>query len=120
MLIYSVTMYISQRLMVMDPAQAEQQKTTSLVMSGVFLVMMFQWALPSAFVLYWIFLNVLQTMQQRQYMLPKTNGEAAIVNTATTEPGSNGKDKQTIEPNDEKNDKNDVTARIHAKKRKNK
>ncbi|MEI6511977.1 MAG: YidC/Oxa1 family membrane protein insertase [bacterium] len=120
LLIYSVTMYISQRLMVMDPAQAEQQKTTSLVMSGVFLVMMFQWALPSAFVLYWIFLNVLQTMQQRQYMLPKTNGEAAIVNTATTEPGSNGKDKQTIEPNDEKNDKNDVTARIHAKKRKNK
>jgi hypothetical protein len=53
-------------------------------------------------------------------MLPKTNGEAAIVNTATTEPDSNGNDKQIIGADDEKNDKNDVTARIHAKKRKNK
>lgn len=64
LLIYGVTMYIQQRMTVMDPGQANTNKNQSLIMSLVLLVMMFFWKLPSAFVVYWISFNVLYTVQQ--------------------------------------------------------
>lgn len=46
-----------------DPVNAQQQKTTSIMVSIMFSVMMFFWPLPSAFVLYWIFANLLGVLQ---------------------------------------------------------
>jgi YidC/Oxa1 family membrane protein insertase len=64
LLVYAVSMYITQRMMVMDPSQEKQQRRTALIMSAVFLVMMYIWRLPSAFVLYWLAFNILSTAQQ--------------------------------------------------------
>jgi YidC/Oxa1 family membrane protein insertase len=69
LLIYSASMYVTQRMMpATDPSQAETQKTTALIMSVFFFVMFIQWHFPSAFVLYWLFSNILGTVTQLYYM----------------------------------------------------
>ncbi len=62
LLLYIVSMYISQRISVVDPAQAEQQKIMSIMMPVMFFFIIGY--LPSAFVLYWFVFNLLQTWQQ--------------------------------------------------------
>lgn len=63
--VYALSMYFQTKLTpVTDPAQAEQQKIMALVMPVMFFVMMLQWHLPSAFVLYWFLSNVLMVTQQ--------------------------------------------------------
>lgn len=69
LLIYSVSMYVTQRMMPQsDPSQAEMMKTQSLMMSVFFFIMFIQWHFPSAFVLYWLFSNILSTVTQLYYM----------------------------------------------------
>lgn len=68
LVLYSISMFISQRLTpVSDPAQAEQQKQTSLMMTVMITFMMFSWNFPSAFVLYWLVFNVLNMWQQWKF-----------------------------------------------------
>ena len=68
LVLYSISMFISQRLTpVSDPAQAEQQKQTSLMMTIMITFMMFSWNFPSAFVLYWLMFNVLNMWQQWKF-----------------------------------------------------
>jgi YidC/Oxa1 family membrane protein insertase len=56
---------------VQDPSNAKQQRMMGLSMSVMFAIMMFFWPIPSAFVLYWIFTNILATSQSlRAYKLP--------------------------------------------------
>lgn len=71
-IIYGITFLVSSVLMpVSDPANAKQARITSVSMSLLFAVMMFFWPVPSAFVLYWVFTNVLATAQSlRAYRLP--------------------------------------------------
>jgi YidC/Oxa1 family membrane protein insertase len=72
--IYGISMVVTTLLTpVQDPSQGKQQRMMGVAMSVMFPVMMFMptWNLPSAFVLYWIFLNVLATTQSiRAYRLP--------------------------------------------------
>jgi len=69
LLIYSISMYVTQRMMPpADPSQAEMMKTQSLMMSVFFFIMFIQWHFPSAFVLYWLFSNVLSTVTQMYFM----------------------------------------------------
>lgn len=71
-IIYGITFLVSSILMpVSDPANARQARITSVSMSLLFAVMMFFWPVPSAFVLYWVFTNILATAQSlRAYRLP--------------------------------------------------
>lgn len=63
--VYAVSMYFQTKLTpASDPTQAEQQKIMAVVMPVMFFVMMLQWHLPSAFVLYWFLSNVLMVAQQ--------------------------------------------------------
>ncbi len=86
LVLYSISMFISQRLTpVSDPAQAEQQKQTSLMMTVMITFMMFSWNFPSAFVLYWLVFNVLNMWQQWQFQKDAAaelavSGGAAVVN----------------------------------------
>lgn len=64
LILYAFSMYLTQRMMVTDKTQEKQQKVTALVFSVVFLVMMYFWRLPSAFLLYWLAFNILSTAQQ--------------------------------------------------------
>jgi hypothetical protein len=69
LLLYAVSMYVTQRMMPQsDPAQAEMQKTTALMMSVFFFMFFQQYHYPSAFVLYWLISNVLSTVTQMYFM----------------------------------------------------
>ncbi len=70
--IYAVSMVVTTYLQpISDPANAKQQRMMGLSMSVMFGIMMFFWPIPSAFVLYWIFLNILATAQSlRAYRKP--------------------------------------------------
>ncbi|MEN6371145.1 MAG: YidC/Oxa1 family membrane protein insertase [Armatimonadota bacterium] len=62
LVLYTISMVISQRISIVDPTQAEQQKAMSIMMPVMFFFIIGY--LPSAFVLYWLTFNILQTWQQ--------------------------------------------------------
>lgn len=63
--VYALSFYLQTKLNpVTDPAQAEQQKVMALTMPAVSFVMMLQYHLASAFVLYWFLSNALSVGQQ--------------------------------------------------------
>ena len=68
LVIYAISMYLQTKLMPTstptDPVQAEQQRMMTVTMPIVFFVMMLQWQIASAFVLYWFASNVLGLAQQ--------------------------------------------------------
>ena len=69
-LIYTVSMIISQKLSMVDPSQAQQQKIMMYAMP-----ILFAWifrTFPSAFMLYWLFFNVISTAQQYQILKQPT------------------------------------------------
>jgi len=72
LVIYGISMIASTMLApVSDPSNVRQQRMIGVSMAVVFTVFMFFWpALPSAFVLYWIFTNMLSMIQSfRAYRL---------------------------------------------------
>lgn len=64
LLIYGVSMYLSQKLTVTDPATAKQQASMNTIMPIFFTYMLWNWGLPSAMVLYWLMFNLLGLIQQ--------------------------------------------------------
>lgn len=84
--LYGISMLISQFLTpISDPAQAKQTRMMGIFVSIMVSVMMFFYPLPSAFVLYWVFLNIFATAQSlyayRQPLPPlqKVNGPNGTV-----------------------------------------
>ena len=92
LVLYAISMLVSTFLApISDPANAKQQRTIGVSVALLFGVMMFFWPVPSAFVLYWTFTNVLATAQSLySYRLPleplqkKVSGAGGII------PPSNG------------------------------
>ena len=70
--LYGISMITTTLLTpISDPSNARQQRIMGLSMAVLFSIMMFFWPVPSAFVLYWVFTNVLSTAQSlRAYRLP--------------------------------------------------
>jgi YidC/Oxa1 family membrane protein insertase len=60
--IYTVSMVVSQKMSIVDPAQAQQQKMMAYTMPVMFAFIFASF--PSAFMLYWLVFNVLSTTQQ--------------------------------------------------------
>ena len=103
--IYLVSMVVTTFLTpVSDPANFKQQRMMGVGMSLFFGIMMFFWVVPSAFVLYWIFTNVIATTQSlRAYRLPlpplvKVNGPNGTVLPAEGIPTLNGRSQSTGVP----------------------
>jgi YidC/Oxa1 family membrane protein insertase len=71
-ILYGISMIVSTLLQpVSDPSNARQGRLMGLGMALLFSVMMFFWPLPSAFVVYWTFTNILSTTQALiAYRLP--------------------------------------------------
>ncbi|MBX3113574.1 MAG: membrane protein insertase YidC [Fimbriimonadaceae bacterium] len=98
---YMISMIASTLLMpVTDPNNAKQQRMIGVGMAVLFSVFMFFYTLPSAFVLYWIFTNVLSTAQSLlSYRLPvpelkkiQTVPGGKVVDTTSSKNGhTNGK-----------------------------
>ncbi|MFI5385039.1 MAG: YidC/Oxa1 family membrane protein insertase [Fimbriimonadales bacterium] len=111
-ILYGVSMVFSTLLMpVSDPTQIKQQRLMGIGFGLLFTVMMFTGAFPTpaAFVLYWVFTNLLATAQSlRAYRLPippleKVNTKPGGVfpktpfSTPPQSPRPNGKPTQTIQ-----------------------
>lgn len=64
LVLYGVSMYLSQKLTVTDPATAQSQKTMNTFMPIFFTWMLWSWKLPCAMVLYWLCFNLLGLIQQ--------------------------------------------------------
>jgi YidC/Oxa1 family membrane protein insertase len=63
-IVYGISMIATTLLTpVSDPANAKQQRLIGMSVALIFSVMMFFWPLPSAFVVYWTFTNILATAQ---------------------------------------------------------
>jgi YidC/Oxa1 family membrane protein insertase len=74
LVLYTVSMIVSQKISVVDPTQAEQQKMMMIMMPLMFFFIIGY--LPSAFVFYWFVFNVLQTWQQ--YHIIHGSGAQAV------------------------------------------
>jgi len=107
-ILYGITMVFSTLLMpVTDPTQIKQQRLMGIGMGLLFTFFMFTGAFPTpaAFVLYWVFTNLLATAQSlRAYRLPippleKVNTQPGGVFPMAPfgKPGTNGKASGTIE-----------------------
>jgi len=75
LLLYTVSMFISQKISIVDPSQAEQQKMMMYTMPILFAVLFRTF--PAAFMLYWLIFNVMSTAQQYYIMkqpMPPGNG----------------------------------------------
>jgi hypothetical protein len=67
LLLFSFTTFISMRITpstTADPQALEQQRMMSTLFPPLYFIMMLQWNIASAFVLYWLFSNVLGIAQQ--------------------------------------------------------
>lgn len=62
-LLYGISMLATTIFSVTDPAQAKQSRLIGIAMAVIFTILMLFWPFPSAFVLYWIGLNILATIQ---------------------------------------------------------
>ncbi len=97
--IYMLSMISTTLLMpVSDPANAKQQKIMGVGIAFVFSIFMFFYTLPSAFVLYWIFTNILSTAQSLlSYRLPvpelkktQTVAGGKVIDTSSSNGSANG------------------------------
>jgi len=64
LLLYAVSLYLSSKMTVTDPSQAQTQKTMAIMMPFLFTFMAWIYKWPAAFILYWLVFNVLSTVQQ--------------------------------------------------------
>lgn len=105
--IYMCSMVASTLLMpISDPTNARQQRLMGVAVAVIASVFMFFYTLPSAFVLYWIFTNVLSTAQSLlSYRLPVpelkkvqsvTGGK--VVDTTATNGHANGALPEAVTP----------------------
>lgn len=62
-ILYGISMIITSLVTPTDPQNARQAKIMGIVLALVFSVMMLFWVFPSAFIIYWIGINILSTAQ---------------------------------------------------------
>ena len=86
-IIYTISMIVSQKLSMVDPSQADQQKIMMYAMPIVF-AWIFR-TFPSAFMLYWLFFNVISTAQQ-YYILKQPAGPDPHVPGSSAPSGGGG------------------------------
>jgi YidC/Oxa1 family membrane protein insertase len=79
LVLYLVSMYFQTKISAVDPSQADQQRMMSIVMPLMFAFILA--GFPSAFLLYWLVLNILQTVQQ-YYILRGGRTEAIATGPA--------------------------------------
>ncbi|MCS6919521.1 MAG: tetratricopeptide repeat protein [Fimbriimonadales bacterium] len=67
-ILYAASMYITSRLTITDPSQAQMQKTMAIFTTLMLLVFSWQFRFPAAFILYWLLTNVFYTVHYKLYM----------------------------------------------------
>lgn len=85
LLLYTGSMIVSQKLTVVDPTQAEQQKMMAWMMPIMFMFIFSTF--PSALMLYWLMFNVFSTAQQYYIMKPGLETAAVAAGPAEAPSG---------------------------------
>ena len=80
--LYLISMYVSTKMSAVDPSQAEQQKMMAVMMPVMFAFIFA--GFPSAFLLYWLVFNILQTVQQ--YLIMRGGPTVAVAGGAPALP----------------------------------
>jgi YidC/Oxa1 family membrane protein insertase len=62
-LLYGISMVVTSLVTPTDPQTARQSKMMGIIIAVIFTVMMVFWPFPSAFIVYWISINVVSTAQ---------------------------------------------------------
>ncbi|MDW8107656.1 MAG: membrane protein insertase YidC [Armatimonadota bacterium] len=88
-LVYAVSMYITSRLTITDPSQAQLQKMMAVFTTLMLLVFSWQFRFPAAFILYWLLTNVFYTVHYKLYM-SKPAPELTPVDGSEPKAGRNG------------------------------
>jgi YidC/Oxa1 family membrane protein insertase len=68
MILYAISMYISSRLTITDPSQAQMQKTMAIMTTAMLVIFSWQFRFPAAFILYWMLTNILYTLHYKLYL----------------------------------------------------
>jgi YidC/Oxa1 family membrane protein insertase len=68
MILYAISMYISSRLTITDPSQAQMQKTIAIMTTAMLVIFSWQFRFPAAFILYWMLTNILYTLHYKLYL----------------------------------------------------
>lgn len=87
LLMYGLSMYLSQKLTVTDPVTAKQQSTMNLMMPIMLTYMLWSWKLPCAIVLYWFSFNMLGLIQQAHIIRMPSPALVERHVSATRKPG---------------------------------
>lgn len=99
-ILYVISMYVSMKLSNVDPTQAEQQKMMSIMMPVMFAFIFA--GFPSAFLLYWLVFNILQTAQQYMILRAPAGVDTVVVAEQPAPAGSDGEpeadESQTVKP----------------------
>ena len=91
LLLYALSMYIQQRMMISpDPQQAEQQRMMAIMTPFMSTYFFLQYKLSSAFILYYLIFNILGTAQQYYYMKKRQgdDGGAGLTVIAAPKPSA--------------------------------
>lgn len=101
--LYMISMIVSTLMMpVSDPTNYKQQKLMGVGIAVVFSVFMFFYSLPSAFILYWIFTNILSTAQSllahRVQLPPLERVSTATGGAIPTTISQNGSPNGKVDP----------------------
>lgn len=78
LILYALSMFITSRMSIMDPTQAQQQKMMSYMMTGMMVIGLWMWRSPAAFVLYWFLTNVLYTVHYKIAMAKPSPALVAV------------------------------------------
>jgi YidC/Oxa1 family membrane protein insertase len=93
---YAVTNYVTMKLTpATDPQQQQQQNTMAVMMSGLLFWMFLTYKWSSAFVLYWLALNIFSIWQQYHYVFKPHKarmaaGKSLPTSAPAAEPSKNG------------------------------
>lgn len=92
-ILYTISMFITQKLTVVDPTQAQQQKIMTIFMP--LMLAFFFWRFASGFLLYWLMLNLVMTAHQ-YYVLKAHAPEPAplVVESTTATPTARARTKR--------------------------
>ncbi|MFH1452526.1 MAG: YidC/Oxa1 family membrane protein insertase [Armatimonadota bacterium] len=93
LILYAFSMYLSQKLTVMDKATADKQKMMTIMMPVVFTFILAKF--PSALILYWLTFNLLSVIQQMMIMKEPSRVALSIQNGGIIDAPGPEKDKNS-------------------------
>ncbi|MFQ3611417.1 MAG: membrane protein insertase YidC [Fimbriimonadales bacterium] len=96
--LYALSMYLTSRLTITDPSQAQMQKTMALFTTAMLAIFSWQFRFPAAFILYWMLTNVFYTAHYKWYMSKPAPELVPVDDTVEVETNGKAQPKRVYQP----------------------